>query len=220
MTIPFWLKLSIFLVIFMTSIILPLLLLEPQILKLSQDLLDWTSGNLFNTSLIIITALTADVFFPIPNGLTNTLAGATLGFSISFVVIWLGLTFSCLVGYLMGMLAARPLSKRLIGEKDLLQAERLSNQFGILALILARPAPFFAELTTLAAGMTNMSFKNFILATSLSNLGVSLVFSALGTAALKNESAAIAFIGVALLPAVCWFAFFQYTKKNNYFLKF
>ena len=214
MTIPFWLKLSIFLVIFMTSIILPLLLLEPQILKLSQDLLDWTSGNLFNTSLIIITALTADVFFPIPNGLTNTLAGATLGFSISFVVIWLGLTFSCLVGYLMGMLAARPLSKRLIGEKDLLQAERLSNQFGILALILARPAPFFAELTTLAAGMTNMSFKNFILATSLSNLGVSLVFSALGTAALKNESAAIAFIGVALLPAVCWFAFFQYTKKK------
>jgi len=214
MTILFWLKLSIFLVIFMTSIILPLLLLEPQILKLSQDLLDWTSGNLFNTSLIIITALTADVFFPIPNGLTNTLAGATLGFSISFVVIWLGLTFSCLVGYLMGMLAARPLSKRLIGEKDLLQAERLSNQFGILALILARPAPFFAELTTLAAGMTNMSFKNFILATSLSNLGVSLVFSALGTAALKNESAAIAFIGVALLPAVCWFAFFQYTKKK------
>tara|TARA_Y100000588_G_scaffold394793_1_gene517325 strand:+ start:8190 stop:8834 length:645 start_codon:yes stop_codon:yes gene_type:complete len=214
MTIPFWLKLSIFLVIFMTSIILPLLLLEPQILKLSQDLLDWTSGNLFNTSLIIITALTADVFFPIPNGLTNTLAGATLGFSISFVVIWLGLTFSCLVGYLMGMLAARPLSKRLIGEKDLLQAERLSNQFGILALILARPAPFFAELTTLAAGMTNMSFKTFILATSLSNLGVSLVFSALGTAALKNESAAIAFIGVALLPAVCWFAFFQYTKKK------
>ena len=214
MTIPFWLKLSIFLVIFMTSIILPLLLLEPQILKLSQDLLDWTSGNLFNTSLIIITVLTADVFFPIPNGLTNTLAGATLGFSISFVVIWLGLTFSCLVGYLMGMLAARPLSKRLIGEKDLLQAERLSNQFGILALILARPAPFFAELTTLAAGMTNMSFKNFILATSLSNLGVSLVFSALGTAALKNESAAIAFIGVALLPAVCWFAFFQYTKKK------
>ena len=214
MTILFWLKLSIFLVIFMTSIILPLLLLEPQILKLSQDLLDWTSGNLFNTSLIIITALTADVFFPIPNGLTNTLAGATLGFSISFVVIWLGLTFSCLVGYLMGMLAARPLSKRLIGEKDLLQAERLSNQFGILALILARPAPFFAELTTLAAGMTNMSFKTFILATSLSNLGVSLVFSALGTAALKNESAAIAFIGVALLPAVCWFAFFHYTKKK------
>ena len=214
MTIPFWLKLSIFLVIFMTSIILPLLLLEPQILKLSQDLLDWTSGNLFNTSLIIITALTADVFFPIPNGLTNTLAGATLGFSISFVVIWLGLTFSCLVGYLMGMLAARPLSKRLIGEKDLLQAERLSNQFGILALILARPAPFFAELTTLAAGMTNMSFKTFILASSLSNLCVSLVFSALGTAALKNESAAIAFIGVALLPAVCWFAFFQYTKKK------
>ena len=214
MTILFWLKLSIFLVIFMTSIILPLLLLEPQILKLSQDLLDWTSGNLFNTSLIIITALTADVFFPIPNGLTNTLAGATLGFSISFVVIWLGLTFSCLVGYLMGMLAARPLSKRLIGEKDLLQAERLSNQFGILALILARPAPFFAELTTLAAGMSNMSFNTFILATSLSNLGVSLVFSALGTAALKNESAAIAFIGVALLPAVCWFAFFQYTKKK------
>ena len=214
MTILFWLKLSIFLVIFMTSIILPLLLLEPQILKLSQDLLDWTSGNLFNTSLIIITVLTADVFFPIPNGLTNTLAGATLGFSISFVVIWLGLTFSCLVGYLMGMLAARPLSKRLIGEKDLLQAERLSNQFGILALIIARPAPFFAALTTLAAGMTNMSFKTFILATSLSNLGVSLVFSALGTAALKNESAAIAFIGVALLPAVCWFAFFQYTKKK------
>ncbi|MEC7865318.1 MAG: VTT domain-containing protein [Pseudomonadota bacterium] len=214
MTIPFWLKLSIFLVIFMTSVILPLLLLEPQILKLSQDLLDWTSGNLFNTSLIIIAALTADVFFPIPNGLTNTLAGATLGFSISFLVIWVGLTFGCLVGYLMGMLAARPLSKRLVGEKDLLQAEQLSNQFGILALILARPAPFFAELTTLAAGMSNMSFKTFILATSLSNLGVALVFSALGTAALKNESAAIAFIGVALLPAVCWFAFFQYTKKK------
>ena len=42
-------------------------------------------------SLVVIVALTADVILPVPNGLTNTLAGVSLGWAIASLVVWVGL---------------------------------------------------------------------------------------------------------------------------------
>ena len=78
------------------------------------------------------------------------------------------------------------------------QLERID----IEGLILARPVPAFAELSTLAAGLTKMPFKKFMIVIALSNIGVAVIFSGLGAAALSAQSSLIGFVGAAILPAI------------------
>ncbi len=124
-------------------------------------------------AVLIILALALDIFLPVPNGVTNTLAGAIFGFDLGMAVIWTGLMAASLMGYGAGALAARPLARRLLGEEELARAHRFAKGLGPLVLILSRPVPVFAELATLAAGMSAMPFRLFLLLTGLANLAVS-----------------------------------------------
>ena len=77
--------------------------------------LSWSQDNSFYISLVVIIALTLDVFLPVPNGLTNTLAGVALGWSLASLVVWIGLTLGAIFGYLVGRIAARPLAIKMVG---------------------------------------------------------------------------------------------------------
>ena len=103
-------------------------------------------------------------------------------------------------------------SNFMIGDKDLAQAEESAKNIDILGLILARPVPAFAELSTLAAGMIKMPFKKFFYVIVITNIGVAIIFSGLGAAALSNESSTIAFFGVAILPAILYTFYKKYIK--------
>ena len=77
MKLPLWLRWTIFGVIVFTSLILPLILFESPLSKYGEIALNWAGDNEFLVSLVVIVALTADVILPVPNGLTNTLAGVS-----------------------------------------------------------------------------------------------------------------------------------------------
>ena len=79
MNFPSWLKWLSFFIVLTTTLIIPLILLETSFSIYGEEALAWSQGNLIVTSFIVISALTADVFLPVPNGLTNTLAGVSLG---------------------------------------------------------------------------------------------------------------------------------------------
>ena len=87
-----------------------------------------------------------------------------------------------------------------------------AKNIDILGLILARPVPAFAELSTLAAGMIKMPFKKFLYVIVITNIGVAIIFSGLGAAALSNESSTIAFFGVAIFPAILYIFYKKYIK--------
>ena len=205
------LKWFIFVIVFFTSIILPAIFLETSFSRYGEVALVWAGENSFYTSLVVIIALTADVFLPVPNGLTNTLAGASLGWALASIVVWMGLNLGAVFGYLVGRYAARPLAERIVGTDDLRKAEDSARDIDVMGLILARPVPAFAELSTLAAGITKMPFKKFIYVMILSNIGVAVVFSGLGAAALSGGSSILAFFGAAILPALLYLI---YRKLN------
>ena len=94
-----------FIIIVLTSIILPLSLLESSIAELTDQFIEWSGNNQFLNSILVIFALAADVFLPIPNGITNTFAGAILGFYLSIPVIWIGLTLGSIIGFSIGKYA-------------------------------------------------------------------------------------------------------------------
>ena len=205
------LKWFIFVIVFFTSIILPAIFLETSFSRYGEVALVWAGENSFYTSLVVIIALTADVFLPVPNGLTNTLAGASLGWALASIVVWMGLNLGAVFGYLVGRYAARPLAERIVGTDELRKAEDSASDIDVMGLILARPVPAFAELSTLAAGITKMPFKKFIYVMILSNIGVAVVFSGLGAAALSSGSSILAFFGAAILPALLYLI---YRKLN------
>lgn len=155
----------------------------------------------------IILALALDVFLPVPNGVTNTLAGAIFGFATGSVVIWIGLMAGSLLGYGVGILAARPLALKLLGEQELIRAHRFATGMGPLVLIFSRPVPVFAELATVASGMAGMRLGQFLLITGLGNLSVALVFAAIGAAAMTDQSGLAAATGSIALPLIAWISF-------------
>jgi uncharacterized membrane protein YdjX (TVP38/TMEM64 family) len=207
-----FLKWLLFILVFFTTIIIPAIFLETPFSKYGEMALAWAGENTLYTSIVVVTALTADVFLPVPNGLTNTLAGASLGWALASVIVWTGLNLGAVFGYLVGRYAARPLAEKIVGRDDLKKAEDSARNIDVMGLILARPVPAFAELSTLAAGITKMRFSRFIYVIILSNVGVAVVFSGLGAAALSRGSSTLAFFGVALLPALLYFFYRKFTQ--------
>ena len=201
-----------FITVIITTLILPIIFFETSLAKYGDIALKWAGENSLYVSLVVISALTLDVFLPVPNGLTNTLAGASLGWARASFVEWLGLNAGAILGYFVGRFAGRPIAKKIVGDKDLAQAEESAKNIDTLGLILARPVPAFAELSTLAAEMIKMPFKKFFYVVVITNIGVAIIFSGLGAAALSNESSTIAFFGVAILPAILYMLYKKYIK--------
>ena len=191
-------------IIIMTSIILPLSLLESSLQDIVDQITIWSGENIIFNSLLVIFALTADVFFPVPNGLTNTIAGAILGFYIAIPIIWIGLTSGAIVGFAIGKFAAKPIAKKILSESELKKSQDLSKKFGISILLLSRPAPAFAEISTVAAGMSGMSWVTFLSVMIISNFFVAIIYALIGTAALTSQSVSLAFIGIAIIPFLFW----------------
>jgi uncharacterized membrane protein YdjX (TVP38/TMEM64 family) len=200
-----FLKWLLFIIVFFTTIIIPAIFLETPFSRYGEMALAWAGENTLYTSIVVVTALTADVFLPVPNGLTNTLAGASLGWALASFIVWIGLNLGAVFGYLVGRYAARPLAEKIVGRDDLKKAEDSAKDIDVMGLILARPVPAFAELSTIAAGITKMPFKKFTYVMILSNIGVAVIFSGLGAAALSSGSSTLAFFGAALFPALLYF---------------
>ena len=213
MKLPLWLRWTIFGVIVFTSLILPLILFESPLSKYGEIALNWAGDNELLVSLVVIVALTADVILPVPNGLTNTLAGVSLGWATASLVVWVGLNLGACVGYFLGRFAARPLAQKMISESDLSEAEKSLQNFSTIGLILSRPVPAFAELITISAGLARMSFIKFILVVGIVNIGVAVIFSGIGAAAMEANSSTLAFIGVAVLPALFYWSYIKFYKK-------
>jgi uncharacterized membrane protein YdjX (TVP38/TMEM64 family) len=207
-----FLKWLLFIIVFFTTIIIPAIFLETPFSRYGEMALAWADENTLYTSIVVVTALTADVFLPVPNGLTNTLAGASLGWALASFIVWIGLNLGAVFGYLVGRYAARPLAEKIVGRDDLKKAEDSAKDIDVMGLILARPVPAFAELSTIAAGITKMPFKKFTYVMILSNIGVAVIFSGLGAAALSSGSSTLAFFGAALFPALLYF---MYRRLRN-----
>ena len=207
-----FLKWLLFIIVFFTTIIIPAIFLETPFSRYGEMALAWAGENTLYTSIVVVTALTADVFLPVPNGLTNTLAGASLGWALASFIVWIGLNLGAVFGYLVGRYAARPLAEKIVGRDDLKKAEDSAKDIDVMGLILARPVPAFAELSTIAAGITKMPFKKFTYVMILSNIGVAVIFSGLGAAALSSSSSTLAFFGAALFPALLYF---MYRRLRN-----
>ena len=213
MKIPLWIKFIFFSVVIFTSVVLPLTFLESLFDSYGDIAIDWAGSDKLLLSLIVILALAADVILPVPNGLTNTFAGMSLGWAISSFVVWIGLNLGATIAYFIGRFAGEPIAKKIVGEREFIDAQASLKDFNIIGLIISRPIPGFAELTAITAGLSKISFKAFFLVVGITNIGVAIIFSGIGAAAIENESSYLAFFGIAILPATLYFLYIKLYKN-------
>ena len=180
------------------------LIFREEFVAISERILAAADDRPVAAAALIVTALTLDVFLPVPNGVTNTLAGAAFGFAIGTLVIWLGLMGGSTAGYALGRWAARPLAARLLGADDLERAHMLAERAGPVALIVSRPVPILCELTPIAAGVAGMELRRFVFAVALGNLGVGIVYAAIGAAAVERTSTELLMLGAIAVPLAAW----------------
>ena len=207
-----WFKWIFFSTIILTSLVLPLTLLESTLSNYENTVLDWAGSNKILVSVMVIFALTADVILPVPNGITNTFAGMSLGWAISSVIIWIGLNLGATFAYTLGRFAGRPIAKKLVSNKEFEEVRASLKNFNVIGLIVSRPVPGFAELIAITAGLSKIPFRLFLLVVSTTNIGVAIIFSGIGAAAIENDSLSLAFIGAIIFPAVLYFVYTKFYK--------
>lgn len=161
---------------------------------------DWGRDSPAEPAAILAGLLAADGLLPVPSSLASALLGVLLGAAGGTLVSATAMTAGVLLAFLMSRWGGRPLALRLVGEVGLRRAADWLDRRGLAALVLCRPVPVLAEASVIAAGLGAMRLGPVLVATALSNLGISVVYAGAGAAAEGPGTFLLAFLTAILLP--------------------
>jgi uncharacterized membrane protein YdjX (TVP38/TMEM64 family) len=181
-------------------ILVPFFLFEDYFNALADQIAGGGSATWYAEALVV-GLLASDVVLPIPSSVVSATAGAFLGFGKGTLFVWLGMTASCLVGYVLGHSSAA-LARRFVGEAGLARAEGLARRYGNLAIALCRPVPVLAEGSVIFAGLIRTRFVPFIAVCAASNFGVAMGYAAIGAFSMRADAFLLAFLGSLLVPGL------------------
>lgn len=169
----------------------------------------WTDSFLRSASdqsglvaIVLCLLLASEILLPVPSSMVSTAAGFVLGFMGGIITSLAGMTVSCIAGFWLGVKFRRPVACRLVGNNELKRLEELSRRFGDRVSVVSRPIPVLAEASVLFAGISGMPAYRFLLLSTLSNLGISAVYAAVGAFSATINSFLVAFVGSILVPLV------------------
>ena len=200
-----WLRWTLLSVAIFALILVPFLLFGEQVEAWTEDFVHQATDRPLLVGTVLGSLLAVDILAPIPSSLVSTASGFTLGFWRGTLASTLGMVVSCVVGYWLGARLGRPAAARLVGESELARLERLSPRLGDWVIVVSRPVPMLAEAAVLFAGLGRMPFPRFMLLSTLSNLGISATYAAVGAFSATINSFLLAFAGSVLLPAVAMY---------------
>jgi 3-dehydroquinate synthase len=193
-------------------ILVPFLLFEGQILGFAGDLFGARGHAGALLALLIVALFAGDVFLPVPSSLVSVAAVALFGW-MGGLLIWVGMTIGCGLGYWLGSRAGRPLAERFIGRGEVARAQRIAANLGPATLVLTRAVPVLAEASTVAAGLAAMPVPRFLLTTGLANAGIALVYVAWGAAAAGSAGSFVMLFAAAIaVPIFGWAALRLFTR--------
>jgi uncharacterized membrane protein YdjX (TVP38/TMEM64 family) len=171
---------------------------------------DWLRGFTQNppsplvTSFLVIGLLATDVLLPVPSSVISTLSGWQLGWMLGTFATWVGMNLGAVVGFGLARRYGKPFALWFTGVEDLNRVHEISDRYGPTVLVFTRAMPVFAEAAVLMAGIHQLSWRKFLPAVVLSNLGIAVAYSALGDYAERHQWLPLALavaIGVPVLVA-------------------
>ncbi|WP_343101542.1 TVP38/TMEM64 family protein [Romboutsia sp. MSSM.1001216sp_RTP31141st1_G3_RTP31141_220114] len=155
-----------------------------------------TFGVLAPLIYIVMFSLVPLTFFP--DSVLAISAGLIFGFSKGYIYTTIG----ALIGASIAFFIARYLGKEIIKRKSsdkLEKIERLIEKNGFYIIFLLRLIPLFPfDVISYGAGITNVKYKDFILATLFGTIPGIAVFTNIGATSLNIKSTSF-YISIALL---------------------
>jgi len=151
---------------------------------------------------VVVGLLATDILLPIPSSVISTLTGWQLDWWLGTLAIWIGMNLGAVIGFALARRWGRPLALWFSKAEDLERMRHVSDLYGPFVLALTRAVPVFAEASVLIVGIHGLSWRRFLPAVLLSNLGIALAYSAFGDWAKENQWLPLA-LGVAVaLPVL------------------
>jgi membrane protein DedA with SNARE-associated domain len=123
-------------------------------------------------ALLTVALLATDILLPVPSSLISTLA-KTFG---------------------------RAIAHRFCRPDDLVRLDRFGQIYGAWTVVATRALPVLAEAAVFVVGLTELSWRRFLPAMMLSNLGIALVYALLGHFARSQGALALALAASIALP--------------------
>lgn len=195
----------VFLTIVLAIILIPFFLFGKEIEDWTRGFVDSATAHPLTAATVLSSMLASDIILPVPSSLASTAAGLLLGFPAGIATSMAGMTVSCIAGYWLGRKCAQPVVAHFVGQQETERLKALSNRFGAWAIVISRPVPVLAEASTVFAGISKMPQGQFLLLSTLSNLGISIVYAAIGAFSAEANttySFIIAFAFSMLVPGV------------------
>lgn len=159
------------------------------------------------TAALVIGLLATDILLPIPSSVISTLSGWQLGWLVGTLATWIGMNLGAVIGFALSRQFGQPFALWFSKSEDLEQMRQISDQYGPLVLVLTRAMPVFAEASVLIAGIHRLSWRRFLPAVLLSNLGIAVAYAAFGNYAERHQWLPLALaVAIALPVAVATIA--------------
>ena len=149
-----------------------------------------------------VAILSTDILLPVPSSVVSTVAGAQLGVLAATAASWLGMTLGATLGFALARFCGRPLAERYSSVDDLQRMDWLATRYGPWILVGTRALPVLAEAAVLFLGATRLSWRQFLPAVMISNLGIAAVYSVLGHYARSQGELPLALAASIALPVL------------------
>jgi uncharacterized membrane protein YdjX (TVP38/TMEM64 family) len=162
-------------------VILSKLLLENLLgFRLDPLVTAWLAHAGAGSAVAVVALLAVDIFLPIPSSLIMILSGAAFG------VLW-GSVFSLVgsiggewLGFELVRRYGRRASSRLVGDEELERVGRLFARHGAAAVAVTRALPIVMETISVAAGLSSMPRRTFLLASLAGTAPIVVVYAYAG----------------------------------------
>lgn len=190
------------------AIIVPFLLFETEINAWANGFATASDEARLTTGTLLFLTLAGDIVLPAPSSLLNTLCGMLFGLTKGFLLAFMAMNVSCILGFWLGRCCA-PRARRLIGAKESAALELFFTRYGAPVLIAMRTVPVLAEASVLFAGLSNLSLKRATLYLLPGNAIVAFVYAWVGAQGQSTDSMLPAFlislsVSAILLVASIW----------------
>lgn len=170
--------------------------------SLEQQTLRWLDESITPARMAAFTVgiLATDVFLPVPSSVVSTLAGARLGILGATAATWTGMTAGGVFAFALARWFGRPLAARFVGATETAQFEQLAVRYGAFLVVASRALPVLAEASVLLVGAMRLSWRAFLPALALSNLGIALAYASFGAWAREANAVPAAVVASIAIP--------------------
>jgi uncharacterized membrane protein YdjX (TVP38/TMEM64 family) len=173
----------------------------------------WLSGYGRWAGIAGVLLLICDLFLPIPATAVMAGLGYVYGPIAGGLIATLGGFLSGALAYLICRRFGRPAAARVLGSRDLAEAERLFAGVGGWLVALSRWLPVFPEVVACMAGLARMPPLPFFVALACGAAPLGFVFAAIGHAGIHQPVLALALS--AGLPPLLWLAVQPYFRARR-----